>query len=110
MIFSLLLRLIMALLGDLSMRLSNILLVAALCAGPMAAHAQSTASPAPTPAPKTVKGDPNRVICKTMDTTGSRLKPNKDCRTARQWADDQALERRDLDRQQTNRYKGNSGI
>ncbi|MEG3089167.1 hypothetical protein [Sphingomonas sp. PB4P5] len=90
------------------MRLSMILLATALCAGPVTAQAQSTV--APTPATKAVKGDPNRIVCKTLATTGSRLKPNKDCRTAKQWSDDQAMERRDLDRLQSNRYKGNSGI
>lgn len=32
-------------------------------------------------------GDPNRVICKKMAVTGSRLKKTRLCYTARQWED-----------------------
>ncbi len=31
--------------------------------------------------------DPNKMICKTTDVTGSRLRKTKDCRTAEQWRD-----------------------
>jgi hypothetical protein len=32
-------------------------------------------------------GDPNRMICRTQKSTGSRLKAGKICMTAQQWAD-----------------------
>ena len=87
------------------MRPSDALLAAVFLASPSAINAQSSSMASSAAPVKTSKADPNRMICKTLATTGSRLKANRDCRTAKQWADDQALERRDLDRIQMNRIK-----
>ena len=87
------------------MRLTNICFAAVLLGATGAANAQTSApAVAAAPSGKVVK-DPNRMICRTLDTTGSRLKPVRDCRTAKAWADAQELDRRDIDRIQTNRYK-----
>lgn len=72
------------------------------------AQAQSTTVDTPKPVVKVVK-DPNKMICRKLATTGSRLNAKNDCRTAQQWSDDQAIERASLDRTQANRYNGNSG-
>lgn len=53
----------------------------------------------------TVKSDPDKVTCRTFDTTGSRLSRKKICRTAAQWIEQNAIDRQDLDRQQANRWK-----
>lgn len=64
---------------------------------PVSAQAGSIAKP--------VKGDPDKVTCRTFDTTGSRLSKKKICRTAAQWTEQNAIDRQDLDRQQANRWK-----
>lgn len=49
--------------------------------------------------------DPNRQICRTTETTGSRLQKKRICRTASEWAEQQALDRQNVERQQANRWK-----
>lgn len=51
------------------------------------------------------KGDPNRMVCKNLDTTGSRINRKRDCRTAQAWAEQQALDRQALEQQQAGRWK-----
>lgn len=86
------------------MRIVNVALLAAFLAAPVAAFAQ-TAPAAATDGKD--KKDPNRMVCRTMDTTGSRLGKKKECRTAAEWAEMQAQERRDVERMQANRWKSN---
>jgi hypothetical protein len=45
----------------------------------------SAAAAEPTAAPK--DKSPDRLVCKTSDQIGSRLKKNKSCRTVKEWAD-----------------------
>lgn len=85
------------------MRFPCLLLFAVLVISPASVGAQGPATGAPA-VPKPVKGDPNRIVCKSLPTLGSRLKPNRDCRTAQKWRDDSALDRRDIERFQMNRY------
>lgn len=59
---------------------------------PAAAFAQDPTPPTPAPAKvasATAKpaGDPNRVICKSEDETGSLIAKKKICLTAQQWRD-----------------------
>ena len=50
-------------------------------------------------------GDPNRVICRNVDTIGSRLSTKKFCATAAEWAARKAEQREGTERVQTNRWK-----
>ncbi len=85
------------------MRIVNIALAAAVLAAPIAAIAQN----APIVVEAKDKKDPNRIVCRTMDTTGSRLGKKKACHTAAEWTEMQAQERRDVDKMQANRWKNN---
>lgn len=40
--------------------------------------------------------DPNEMICKTVEETGSRLSRKKDCRTAKQWRDSMSAATRSM--------------
>src|SRR3546814_9312965 len=46
-------------------------------------------------------GDSNRVICKKLELTGSRLAVKKDCRTAAEWADVRRQQQDTTDRKST---------
>ena len=35
----------------------------------------------------TLKGDPDRVVCRRKTVTGSRLQKSRACRTSREWAE-----------------------
>ncbi len=86
------------------MRFVNLALVASLLATPVVAQTQPTNA-----VPATEKGskDPNRMVCRTVETTGSRLGSKKICRTAAEWVEVQAIERRDIERMQAGRIKSN---
>jgi invasion protein IalB len=62
-----------------------------LCSATVSAQAQSTitaAEPATQPAPMQAaknSHNPNQVICKHEETTGSRLEGHKTCYTRAQW-------------------------
>jgi hypothetical protein len=45
----------------------------------------------------------NRVICRSAKVIGSRLKPARVCKTAKQWEADQAEQRSGLERNQNQR-------
>lgn len=49
------------------------------------------------------KNDPNRVVCRSIESTGSRLRKERQCMTLGEWAVLNAQNRRDLDRGQANR-------
>lgn len=69
---------------------------------PAAAVAQGSS---PAMAVKKDGKDPNKVVCRTMDTTGSRLQKKRECHTNAQWAEETALQRQAVERQQANRWK-----
>lgn len=52
-------------------------------------------------------GDPKRVICRTQDALGSRLRREKVCMTAQQWAETRLDDRRNLERVQGGGWKSN---
>jgi hypothetical protein len=97
------------------MRLKLVLIGAILFGAPSLTAAQALHSPAPmnvpvlpaTAAPVTpvvkIKGDPNRIVCRDLDTTGSRVNRKRDCRTAQEWAEQNALDRQALEQRQANR-------
>ena len=50
------------------------------------------------------KGDPDRVICRTQEVTGSRLKREKLCLTASQWAEQKANNREVIEKAQSRKW------
>ena len=48
--------------------------------------------------------DPNRMVCRTSEVTGSRLGSRKVCHTALQWEQEEASVRRDVEKIQANRW------
>jgi len=68
----------------------------------MPASALAQAQPATAPAAK--KDDPNKPVCRVMDTTGSRLGKRRECHTPAEWASIAAASRQDVERQQTSRW------
>lgn len=51
------------------------------------------------------KGDPNRMICRAQETTGSRVKAAKVCMTAQQWIDQRLADRQAAEKIQAGRFK-----
>ena len=49
--------------------------------------------------------DPDKIICKSEQNTGSRLARTKRCMSARDWAAEKAINQQDIERVQANRYK-----
>ena len=49
------------------------------------------------------KGDPDRRVCKSVATTGTRLGKTRVCMTAREWDAKTAEDRRSLERMQGSR-------
>lgn len=52
-------------------------------------------------------GDPNRVVCRSEDVIGSRLRRQKRCMTAQEWADLYFDTRRTVERVQGGGWKSN---
>jgi hypothetical protein len=69
-----------------------------------AAAAVLLAGAAPAAAPR--NEDPNRQICKSKPTVGSRLKRIRECHTAAEWDDLKLAEQIGLGRQQFNGADG----
>ncbi|MEH3121820.1 MAG: hypothetical protein PGN16_07540 [Sphingomonas phyllosphaerae] len=51
--------------------------------------------------------DPDKIICRSEESTGSRLAKTKRCMSARDWAAEKAINQQDIERVQANRYKNN---
>lgn len=69
-----------------------------------AALAQAPAPDAP-PAAKADEGELNKVVCRRVESIGTRLSAKKVCRTKAQWDSEAAANRQDLERSQTQRWK-----
>lgn len=54
------------------------------------------------------KSDPDKMVCRTNDAIGSRLKRERRCFKLSEWEELRQLDRRAIDRIQANRYNGNS--
>ena len=69
----------------------------------LAAASASFADPSQPSANKAApaKDDPNAVICKDQQATGSRLPSHKICRTRHEWAQIQLQDRANLERAQS---------
>ena len=44
------------------------------------------------------------MVCRSVESTGSRLGKKKECHTAAEWAEAQAISRRDVEKFQANRW------
>ena len=78
--------------------MKKIVLVSALVAS-SAGWAQ-----APTAGQTTENGpDPNQMVCRTVEDTGSRLGRSRVCMTRQQWVDSRRLTRENTERTQNNR-------
>lgn len=60
-------------------------------------------------AKKSAKYDPNRMICRTESSTGSRVSSQKRCLTAQQWADQKLIDRQVVERAQGGGWKNGGG-
>lgn len=49
--------------------------------------------------------DPDKIICRSEQSIGSRLAKTKRCMTAREWAAEKATNKQDIERIQANRHK-----
>ncbi len=82
------------------------------CAGVARADGPATSPAAPTAATATVKKtnahDPNRMICKTEEVTGSRLEGHRTCMTAADWDSKARQGRENLDDAQARAAMGNN--
>lgn len=70
--------------------------------------APALADPAPANAGAAAKSDakdPNRTVCRKIETVGSRLSSKRVCQTAAQWDAQEAANRQDIERSQTQRWK-----
>jgi hypothetical protein len=47
------------------------------------------------------KSDPNKIVCETVETLGTRLGGHRECKTRAQWAEERRLNRESIDRSQT---------
>jgi hypothetical protein len=87
----------------------TVVTAAALVAGvPVAAQVPGGAGvPVQANGPDTASQD--KVICRTAQVIGSRLKPAKICKTARQWEADQMEQRRAVEKGQNERMTAGAG-
>lgn len=72
-------------------------------AGPVAAQLPPVTPTAPARAPDGVQKKGDKLVCETFESTGSRLGKRKVCHSQAEWAEQRALERRDIERYQANR-------
>jgi hypothetical protein len=71
----------------------------------------SSAAPAGPPAAKaSSKNDPNKIICKTEDTTGSRLGAKRVCHTRADWAEMERVTQQSVGDAEAQGYQNNPPI
>lgn len=80
-------------------------LALATLGAPLLADSGSSTTQAPTT--KTDASDPNKVICRRIETIGTRLDAKRICRTRAEWEAEQQANRQDLERNQTSNWKNN---
>jgi hypothetical protein len=78
---------------------SAILTVTILATAPVMAQTTPAPAPAPPTAATNAKVNPlDKIVCRTEDTLGSRLKAHKVCATVREWKDQEDDNRAEMDR------------
>lgn len=78
-------------------------------AGTDGAPGAAAESPVATPAVKmeattNAAAKSGKMICRSVEVLGSRLKTNKVCMTSSEWAEQRRLDRMNIDRSQRNRW------
>lgn len=68
------------------------------------ALADSSASGTAQPTTKTDDGEQNKTVCRRVESIGTRLGAKRVCRTKGEWDAEQAANRMDLERSQTQRW------
>lgn len=63
--------------------------------------------PVPAAPAKASDGEMNKIVCRRVESIGTRLSSKKVCRTQAQWDTEAAANRQDLERSQTQRWKSN---
>jgi hypothetical protein len=74
----------------------------AMLATPVLAN---SSEPAPAAGGQADEGETNKVVCRRIESIGTRLGAKKVCRTKAQWDSEAATNRQDLERSQTQRWK-----
>ena len=69
------------------------------------ALAEPVAGTAPAPTTKADESDATKMVCRRIESIGTRLGSKKVCRSQGDWDAEQAANRQDLERSQTQRYK-----
>lgn len=67
------------------------------------AMADSSAPGTAQPTTKTDEGEQNKTVCRRIESIGTRLGAKRVCRTKGEWDAEQAANRMDLERSQTQR-------
>ena len=67
--------------------------------------AEPAAGTAPVATTKTEESDATKVVCRRIESIGTRLASKKVCRTQGDWDAEQAANRLDLERSQTQRTR-----
>lgn len=52
---------------------------------------------------------PNKIVCRSEQNTGSRLATTKRCMSAREWAEEKAVNKQDIERVQAMRWTNKGG-
>ena len=69
------------------------------------AMADSAAGTPPAPTAKAEDSDATKMVCRRIESIGTRLGSKKVCRSKGDWDAEQAANRQDLERSQTQRWK-----
>lgn len=82
------------------MSASHLIALMIALAGAAAAPAVAAEDPAATPAAPPAPAKVDKLICRSVEVLGSRLKSNKVCMTSSEWAEQRRLDRMNVDRAQ----------
>lgn len=72
-----------------------------MMAGPVSAKSDTATSNSA----QSDEGETNKMVCRRVESIGTRLGSKKVCRTKAQWDAEAAANRQDLERSQTQRWK-----
>jgi len=79
------------------------LVAAGLALGALTAPVLADSTTPAAPTTKADASDPNKVMCRRIETIGTRLDTKRVCRTRAEWEAEHASNRQDLDRAQNMR-------
>ena len=92
-------------------RAAGVLAAALVFAASSGVFAETSSPPAPTAGAKVAKAsdknDPDKIICKTEDTTGTRLGAKRVCHTRSEWAEMHRITQQSVEGVQAQSYQNN---